>query len=637
MGWEKFKFLILILFFPSLLLAEIDNSSYYHYLKGLFHFYNSELTLSENELINALNGHENSYIFSSLSELYLHKLDLEKAEKMAESALKLDPSNINALLILGNIYLNYMREGKDDGYLKKAEEIYKKIISIEPDFPDPYYILGKWIYLPSSRWKEAEEALIKYSEISPEREEPYILLGEISERAGDERKAEDYYRKAIEVNPSSYIAYSYLSDFYREKGEILKLIEICKYAIEKFPGSYVFYHRLAEALLEKNDLMEALNYINRAVEISPSHPQILMTKAKILLNLRKYQEFLKTLQEIFNIDSEMMEAKIYLFEYYMQIYEYRKAMEVLMEIERKEIPPIQRKEIYKTIGYLYSLMKDYNSAKSYLEKSLEMGKDDADIYSYLSYVYKESGDCTRALKIAEEGLRVNSSSKSLILNKIYALSCEGEIESALALIEEKFEKTKDDDFLLAGLNIFIEKKEWRKGEEYIERIKKKVRKDEEFYLRIGDFYEKMGNFEKAEKALKKALSINPSYGNALNYIAYSWAVREKNLKKALVFARKAVNLDPENPDYLDTLGWVHFKMGQIEEAKKFLEKSFSKKPWEQEIVEHIGLLRIREGKIEEGIEMLQRSIEMGSERKDSIERVIKEMKKKLERGVQKRE
>lgn len=629
---KKIHLFILLIFFPTFLLAEIKNSPFYHYLKGLFHFYNSELTISENELLTALNECEDSYIFSSLSELYLHKLDFEKAEKMAESALKLDPSNVNALLILGNIYLNYLREGKDNEYLKKAEEIYKTIISLDPNYPDPYYILGKWIYLPSSRWKEAEEVLKKYSEISPDGE-TYILLGEISKRTGNDRKAEEYYRKAIEVNPSSYLAYSYLSDFYNEKGEILKEIEICKSAIEKFPYNYFFYHRLAEVLLEKKDFKEALNQINKALEISPSNPQILMTKAKILLNLKKYEEFLKTLQEIFNIEPEMMEAKIYLFEYYMQIYEYRKALEVLMEIGRKEIAPIQKKETYKTIGYLYTLMKDYKSAKSYLEKSLEMGKDDPDIYSYLSFVYKELKDYSSALKIAEEGLRINASSKSLILNKIYALSGEGNIDSALRLIEKEFERTKDDDFLFAGLNIFIEKKEWKKGEEYIKKIWKKSIKNEEFYLRIGDFYEKMGNFAKAEKALKKAISINSSYGNALNYIAYSWALRDKNLRKALLFAIKAVNLDPENPDYLDTLGWVYFKLGQIAEAKKFLEKAYSKKPWEPEIVEHIGLLRIKEGKIQEGIELLQNSIEIGSERKETIEKFIKEAKKKLERSI----
>ncbi len=631
------KRFLFLLFIPSFLFSDINSSSFYHYLKGLTSFYNSELSVSESELLKALEIEENSYIFSSLSEIYLHKLDFEKAEKMAESALRLDPSNINALLILGNIYLGYIREGKEKDALQKAEEVYKKIISIEPNFPDPYYILGRWVYMPSSRWKEAEEALKKYSEISPYRDEAYILLGEIARRSGDAKKAEDYYKKAIEMNPSSFVAYSYLSDFYKSNNEISKEIDTYKIAIEKFPQNYVFYHKLAEALMEKNELKEALNAVNKALEISPSNPGVLLTKAKILFNIKKYDEFYMTIREILNIDPNIFEAKIYLVEYYIQIYEYKKGVEILLDLEKEENFAMPKKEIYKTIGYLYTMMKDWEAAKSYLEKSLEIGNNDPNIYSYLSYVYKERGDHTSALKIAEDGLRIAPSHKPLILNKIYALSGAGKTEEAIMLAKKELERTKDRDFLFAVLTIFIEKKEWKRGEEFIEKELKKYPQSEELYLRIGDFYEKEGNFDKAEKALKKAISLNPYFGNALNYLAYSWALRDKNLKKALSLAIEAVSLDPENPDYLDTIGWIYFKLGQIENSKKFLEKAFSKKPWEPEIVEHIGFLRIREGKIEEGIKLLQRSIEIGSERKDSIEKLIREMRKKIEGSSQKSE
>lgn len=631
------KKLLFFFFIPTFLFSDIKSSSLYHYLKGLTCFYDSELSVSESELLKSLEIEENSYIFSSLSEIYLHKLDFDRAEKMAESALRLDPSNINALLILGNIYLGSIREGKEKDVLQKTEEVYKKIISIEPTFPDPYYILGRWVYMPSSRWKEAEEALKKYSEISPYMDEAYILLGEIARKSGDGKKAEDYYKKAIEVNPSSFIAYSYLSDFYKSNNETSKEIETYKVAIEKLPENHVFYQRLAKALMEKNELREALNVVNRALEISPLNPNIFLTKAKILLNIKKYDEFYMTVKEILNIDPNILEAKICLVEYYIQIYEYKKGVEVLLDLEKEENLSMPRKEIYKTIGYLYTIMKDWGAAKSYLERSLEIGNNDPNIYSYLSYIYKETGDCVSALKMAEEGLRIAPSYKPLILNKIYALLCAEKTGEAIMLAKKESERTKDRDFLFAGLTIFIEKKEWKKGEEFIEKELKKYSQSEEFYFRIGDFYEKKGDLKKAEKALKKAISLNPSFGNALNYLAYSWALRDKNLKKALSFAKKAVSIDPENPDYLDTIGWIYFKLGQIKNSKKLLEKAFSKKPWEPEIVEHIGFLRIKEGKVEEGIRLLKKSIEIGSERKDLIERVIREAMRKMERSSQKSE
>ncbi len=180
----------LLIIFSFSLLAETKDPPFYHYLKGLFYFYESEFSLSEIELLKALEEKRNSYLFAYLAEIYLHKFEWEKAEKMAESALKINPSNINALLTLGNIYLAHKRGGRDGRYLEKAEEIYKKIISIDPTLPEPYYILGKWIYLPLSKWEEAEEVLKKYAELFPYKDEAYLLLGEVATKAGNYNEAE---------------------------------------------------------------------------------------------------------------------------------------------------------------------------------------------------------------------------------------------------------------------------------------------------------------------------------------------------------------------------------------------------------------------------------------------------------------
>ncbi|MGQ9619255.1 MAG: tetratricopeptide repeat protein, partial [Candidatus Aminicenantia bacterium] len=597
----------------------------------------SELSVSENELLKSLDEIKSSYIYSFLSEIYLHRLEFEKAELMAESALRVNPSNINAHLILGNIYLSYLRSGKGSEYIKKAEEIYKNLISLDPSFPDPYYILGKWIYMPSSRWKEAEEFLKRYSELSQYKEEAYILLGEISKKTGDYNKSEEYYRKAIEQNPMSYLAYSYLGELYSERGDIKKEIETYTLAIEAFSESYIFYQRLAEAYTKKNDLNSALNMVNKGLEISPFNSELLLTKAKILLNMKKFAEFQEVIGKIQEKYPELLEARVYLVEYYMETYEYQKAVDILLGLEREENHDFSKKEIYKNLGYLFTLMKDLKSAKYYLEKSLELGKEDPSIYSYLSYIYKELGDSVSALKMAEEGLKINPGQKSLLVNKIYAISRIGDTETALNLAKEGFEKNRDFDFLFAGLSILIERKEWDKGEKLINYMLERKSDNEEVYLRVGDFYEKKGEFKRAEKAVKKAISLNPNFSNAINYLAYSWAERGKNLDKALNLAKKAVNLDPENPDYLDTIGWICFKLGKISEAKKYLEKAVSKKPWEPEILEHMGFLKIKEGKEKEGIEFFEKSLEMGSENKEVIEKLIKELKKKYEGVPQKSE
>lgn len=76
----------------------------------------------------------------------------------------------------------------------------------------------------------------------------------------------------------------------------------------------------------------------------------------------------------------------------------------------------------------------------------------------------------------------------------------------------------------------------------------------------------------AEKVLRKAIDIDPASPNAYNALAWSLAVYGTNLNEALNLARQAVEADPQNWSYLDTLAWVHFRRGEWDQAEMALKK-----------------------------------------------------------------
>ena len=77
----------------------------------------------------------------------------------------------------------------------------------------------------------------------------------------------------------------------------------------------------------------------------------------------------------------------------------------------------------------------------------------------------------------------------------------------------------------------------------------------------------MGETRKAYQAYEKALKINPRYAPVLNNYAYYLSEEGRKLRKALKMSQITVEKEPDNPTYLDTLGWILYLLGRSEEAK----------------------------------------------------------------------
>ena len=108
-----------------------------------------------------------------------------------------------------------------------------------------------------------------------------------------------------------------------------------------------------------------------------------------------------------------------------------------------------------------------------------------------------------------------------------------------------------------------------------------------FYSR-GISYERMNDWNKAEKDLKEAMRLNPDDPYILNYLAYSWLDRNKNVEKALSLLKKAVEIEPDDAYIIDSLGWAFFLSDQTDKSIFFLEKAVSILPDDATLNDHLG-------------------------------------------------
>ena len=104
----------------------------------------------------------------------------------------------------------------------------------------------------------------------------------------------------------------------------------------------------------------------------------------------------------------------------------------------------------------------------------------------------------------------------------------------------------------------------------------------------GVAYERVGEWNKAEKDLLASLEANPEQAYVINYLAYSWIEQGIKIKKSLSMLEKANRLRSNDPYITDSLGWALFKLKRYKEAKEYLELALRLLPADPIVNDHYG-------------------------------------------------
>ena len=110
----------------------------------------------------------------------------------------------------------------------------------------------------------------------------------------------------------------------------------------------------------------------------------------------------------------------------------------------------------------------------------------------------------------------------------------------------------------------------------------------DLYRNLAICYEQLEQDELAETSFKAALKENPDDPFTLNYLGYWWADDGRNLDEAIKLIEKAVRLRPRSGFFVDSLGWVHFKLRNYDLAVAFLEQATILEPMDAVITGHLG-------------------------------------------------
>ena len=124
--------------------------------------------------------------------------------------------------------------------------------------------------------------------------------------------------------------------------------------------------------------------------------------------------------------------------------------------------------------------------------------------------------------------------------------------------------------------------------ELLERLGKRLPEDVDLKFDLGAAYERARRHADAERVFREIVLAHPRHALALNYLGYMLADRGERLEEAVSLISRALELDPENPSFHDSLGWAYYRQRRYDLAEKHLARAAAGSPDSSVVLDHYG-------------------------------------------------
>jgi tetratricopeptide (TPR) repeat protein len=598
-------------------------AAYYHF--ALAHMYEEQVaTYGRSELANkaieeyraAIDADPTSaYLTSGLAELYAKTGRIRDAVVEAQDIIKRNPNNLEARRLLGRIYLRSlgdMQTGSgSDSILKLAIEQYEQIVRLQPDSTDDHLLLGR-LYRLNNDLQKAETEFKTAVKLQPDSEEAVTTLAYLYNELGDTARATQVLSSVPNTERSAKL-YSALGYTYEQQKQYKEAIEAYRHAIEMDRDNLDAIRGLAQNLLNDGQTDAALEQYKVIADANPEDAQTYVRIAEIYRKQGKFDLALENLKKAETMVQDSVEVPYNIAAIYQAQGRYDEAIPIMRDLLKKSEKPdgkysagekSNRAVFLERLGTIYRDQGNNQAAIEVFREIVALGGDE-DIergYQQIIDTWRDAKEWQKATDAAQEAVRKLPASRDLKMVLAAQQADMGEADKALkdvhAMLTGDTDKDRQVYITLAQMNTRLRR--FSDAEQELDKAEALATKpdDKEYiwFLR-GSTYEREKRYSDAETQFKKVLADDPEHASALNYLGYMLADQNTKLEEALGYIKRAVDLDPANGAYLDSLGWAYFRLGKYELAEDNLLKASQKINTDPTVLDHLGDLYQKTGRL----------------------------------------
>jgi tetratricopeptide (TPR) repeat protein len=470
-----------------------------------------------------------------------------------------------------------------------AIENYKTALQFDKA-PGIYYALGNLCYY-LGKYQDALMYIKKALDVSPNETEYLERLSSVYIALDDFPKATETIEKIINIDTSYTYGLYTLARLYQEMKMPSKAITVYESITDKIGYDYEVLRKMYDIYVGFKEMDKATETLEAILKLNPFNSEIKALLAAHYREIGRLEEAERLYEEVFALSPKDKNIQAELIKIYFQKNDNTKGFEKFSQLLGKDsldfYEKVQVGEVYyrlinndkgaldistniftglnndypgEWIPYYYLgaidlIMKNEDSYQAKFDKAMQYGDTSRQVYLLVGISYFQRNKMAEAKTALEKGL-VQFPEDFDFLNLL------GNIEQTLG---------NSSNALM-----------------YYEKAREQNPDDVNNLVALAGLYETFKRYKESNAAYEKVLSIEPDNALALNNYAYYLSVRGERLNEALAMSKKSLENNADNGSYLDTYGWILFKLKKYEDARDYILKSLKANPNSAVVNDHLG-------------------------------------------------
>ncbi len=562
-----------------------------------------------------------AFLVEDIAELYRISGRLRDAVEEAQGALKTNPDDLNARRVLAHIYTQQIGDSQsksiDETMVRKAIEQYKIITEKDPKDIESLVMLGRLDRVIENS-VEAEASFKKALAVDPDNEDAITGLASIYSDRGDVKTASGLLEQLVKKNPSPRALVNLAND-YESMHEYSLAADAYKKALDIDPNRLELKQALAQDLAMAGRYDDALKTYQDMAQANAQDAAPYLGMAQIYRDQKKLDLARQSLEKAKQLDPDNIEIQ---YDEVQLLQDEGRTSDaiaglkgILDKTARREYDAQQkqlRERMLEQLGVLYRTNQQYDlSADTFRQIAALDPATAARVSAQIVDTYRIAKDYSKAQQESDAAVAKYPNDRVVHEVRASLLADEGKSDAAIAELKKLLDGKNDQEVYLAMADTYQKARNYEEMGRVLDAADKLATSKEDkaqiLFLR-GAMYEREKKFDMAEKTFRQVLDADPMNASALNYLGYMLADQNIRLQEAHDLITKAVSLEPNNYAFLDSLGWVYYRLDRLDDAERQLSRSIQLMSKDPTIHDHLGDVYFKQGKIKEAIAQWQSSL-----------------------------
>jgi tetratricopeptide (TPR) repeat protein len=587
---------------------------------------------------------------AELAGLYLRQNRIGEAITAAEGALKVTPANAEAHRVLGTVYAAISEaditgaRGRAttqaaDNAAKAIDHLQKALASPDGE-PDPNLraALAR-MYVRTSAFDKAIPLLRDLVVHERGWQDGITLLADAYAGAGKNAEAITWLEDAVSENPRLYAT---LGDFYERERRWKESAAAYANAVQRQPRNTDLKIRYGSALLNaggRDNAEKARAVLNEVASASSTDQRSLYLLSQAQRRAGDPSAAEATARRLTTLNKTSPWGYYALAEALQDRQQYQAIVDALgpalKELRARSATDVSGLGLLLPhLGFAYEQLGQYDAAIGAFDEAHRLAPDDGLVTSYLiqaNLSAKKYGAAVELARIARVG-----QPDDLRLARLHAqaLRQNGEPDRAVEVLQDIVAKQSDKPIAYVALaQVYQDANRGLDAVKTLEQAQTRFPSETSIPFELGAVLEKQKRYADAETAFRKVLTLDPDYAPALNYLGYMLADRGERLDESVTYLTKALQIDPENGSYLDSLGWAYFKGNKLDLAADKLQRAADQLRTNSVIQDHYAEVLFKLGRFDDAIAAWTRALAGDGDSIDraGIDRKIRSAQQKLKK------